>query len=172
MPSGDEHAHRRPHDEEQDVDAAAVGRKQSVLQQPRRHQHPGHDAADQHAGADAQPDDDPRADAEQRHAEAEAGARREVVDDERNRVADPLQRGGQEEQPRGHERAHHGKRRLARLRSVRVERDERLAGGDAVGERQVLVVDEVLAQRHGEKDAEQARGRQPRPRLEPRQVHD
>ena len=47
------------------------------------------DAADQHAGADAQADDDARADVEQRHAEAEADARREVVDDERNGVADP-----------------------------------------------------------------------------------
>ena len=164
--AGDEHPHRRPHDEQQDVDAPAIGGKQPVLHQPRRHQHPGDDAADQHAGADAQPDDDPRPDAQQRHAESEAGARREVVDDERNRVADPQQRGGQEDQPRGHERAHHGQRRLARLGSVCVEGDERLAGRDAVRKRQVFVVDEVLAERHREKHAEQPRGRQPRPRLD------
>ena len=63
------------------------------------------------------------------------------------------------DKPESDERGHHRERRLARLRPARVEHDQRLARGDAVGERQVLVVDEVLAQRHRQEHAEQPRRR-------------
>ena len=50
----------------------------------------------------------------------------------------------------------------ARFGAARVEHDERLAGGHAVGVGQLLVDDEVLAQRHRQQHAEQAGGGQPR----------
>jgi hypothetical protein len=53
----------------------------------------------------------------------------------------------------------------------RIEHDDRLGGREAVDERQLLVDDEVTAQRHGEQDAERARGGQPQERLLRRQRH-
>ena len=99
-------------------------------------------------------------------------ARREGVDRDGNRVGDPLQlRRRGTAVPTTTQRADHRERRLARLRAVRVEHDERFARRDAVGEGQILVFDEMLAQRHGEEHAEQARRRQPHQRLHARQVH-
>ena len=128
-------------------------------------------AADEHARADSETDDDARADVQERDAESEADARRELVDRHGNRVDDPLKLRGEEDEPRDDQRTHHGERRLARLRAVRVEHDERFAGGDAVGERKVLVFDEVLAEWNGEEHAEQPRRRQPDERLHARQSH-
>ena len=73
--------------------------------------------------------------------------------------------------PDANERADHRVRRLPRLRAARVEHDQRLAGRDAVGEGKILVLDEVLAERHRHEDAEQSGRRQPDPRLHARQLH-
>ena len=91
IPPATRHAHRRPHHRGAGCRRGAP----SAASSPCCTSHGGTsthaiDAADEHAGADAHPDNDPGADAEQRHAEAKAGARRKIVDDERNRVADPL----------------------------------------------------------------------------------
>ena len=87
-----------------------------------------------------------------------------------NVVDDPPQLRGEEQQPREHQRADHHERRLARLLAARVEHDQRLSRGDAVRERQVLILDEVLAQRHREQHAEQSGRRQPDERLHAREV--
>ena len=74
------------------------------------------------------------------------------------------------DQAREHQRANHHERRLARLLAARVEHDQRFSRGNAVRERQVLILDEVLAQRHGEQHAEQPGRRQPDERLHAREV--
>ena len=52
-----------------------------------------------------------------------------------------------------------------RVAALRVEDDDGLAGGDAVGVGQLLVDDVVAAQRHGEEEAEDAGGGEPEERL-------
>ena len=164
--AGHQHAHRRPHHQQQDVHAAAVGREQALRHQPRRHQHPGDDAADQHAGADAQADDDAGADAEERDAEAEPDARGEALTTSGIASRDPLQRPSPG--TRGPTR---------RARPIIANADLRACGPRASSTISVSPaampsangsfssIDEVLAQRHGEEHAEQPRRREPRPGL-------
>jgi hypothetical protein len=136
----------------------------------RRRDDPPDDAADQHAGADAQADDHPGADVEQRHAEAQAHAGGEGVHGKRDIVEDPAKLRGEEDHAGQDQRTEHHEGRLAGLLAARVEHDHGLAGRDAVRKRQVLVLDEVLAQRHREQNAQQSRRREPDERLHPRQV--
>ena len=78
-----------------------------------------------------------------------------------NHVEDQGVLGHQHQAGRGNRRHSEGTRRFAGVGPLTVERDERLAGGDTVGKRQLLVDDEVLPHRYGEQDAENAGGGQP-----------
>ena len=132
-------------------------------EEPLRRDHPREHHPERHGERHAQPDEHARA--ERQHAHLGPDAERLRVrreESERERLRDPPERLAHEREARRDRAAdpERGDARAGLLRPL-VEHEQRLARGGAVREREVLLVDVVLAERHGEQHAEEARGREP-----------